>query len=360
MLAVVRLPVPGRRGAAAALESLPSMNERVPQNWLTRRGFVEAGTRGGLLASLAASYAGAFAAAPRRFETTDPKLIRFRELQRFSCGRPEPRRLALGPDGRLWVAANGYVCAFDKSGNPVAEYAVPSAARCVAASPDGTRLFVGLRESVHVLDAASGKSLAAWASPGKQAWFTGLAASGDDVLVADSGHRILLRYDYSGKLRARIGAKDKEREIPGLVLPSPYLDVELHPDGLLRVNNPGRHKVEAYTPDGDLEVSWGKPTMAIEGFCGCCNPVSLAVLPDGHIVTCEKGLPRVKLYTARGEFVGVVAGVEAFPENARVAGGEAPGDGVQASLDAAADRQGNVYILDTVTGIIRVMTAKET
>jgi hypothetical protein len=67
----------------------------------------------------------------------------------------------------------------------------------------------------------------------------------------------------------------------------------------------------------------------------------------------------VKVYSAHGEFEGVVAGVESFPENARVAVGETPGDGVRASLDAVADPQGRIYLLDTVTQNIRVMVAKE-
>jgi hypothetical protein len=58
-------------------------------------------------------------------------------------------------------------------------------------------------------------------------------------------------------------------------VPSACLDVEIAPDGLLRVNNPGRHRVETYTFDGDLELFWGRPSAAIDGFCGCCNPVNL-------------------------------------------------------------------------------------
>ena len=64
-------------------------------------------------------------------------------------------------------------------------------------------------------------------------------------------------------------------------------------DGLLRVVNPGRHRIEAYTFDGDLEFSWGKVSVGIEGFCGCCNPVNFAILSDGSFITCEKGLTRV-------------------------------------------------------------------
>ena len=162
-------------------------------------------------------------------------------------------------------------------------------------------------------------------------------------------------FDKSGKLVRRIGEKDKERNLPGFIIPSPFFDVEFSRDGLLRVNNPGRHRMEFYTPDGDFEGSWGVTAMGITGFCGCCNPINFALLPDGKYVTCEKGLPRVKVYSATGEFESVVAGVETFSENARACG---PSDCTAGGLDATVDSQGRVYILDIVTGDVRVMEKK--
>jgi hypothetical protein len=144
--------------------------------------------------------------------------------------------------------------------------------------------------------------------------------------------------------------------VPGLIVPSPFLDVIIHRDGLLRVNNPGRHQVEAYTFDGSLEGAWGKPTAATEGFCGCCNPIGLAALADGRIVTCEKGIPRVKIYSAGGEFESVVAGAESFPENALACNDL--NDCIHGGLDAAVDSGGRIYILDLVAGNVRVMKRK--
>lgn len=344
------------------------MKPRLSLSALSRRKFLRTGAGAATLVGLAGGTerevqaAGAARPNPwaydlRGFERTDPKLIQYRELRRFACGRGEARRLALGPDNRLWVAVGNYACAFNETGNPVAELSFPSPVRCVAVSAEG-EVYVGLRDHLEVFD-AEGRRQAVWESPGKKSWFTGLAVAKDAVFAADSGQRVVLHYDRTGKLRGRIGGKDPDRGIPGLVLPSPYLDVELHPDGLLRVNNAGRHKVEAYTLTGDLAVSWGKPTMGIEGFCGCCNPVALTLLPDGRFVTCEKGLPRVKVYSLHGEFEGVVAGVESFPQNARVGTGDAPGEGVKASLDAVADRAGRIFILDTITAEIRLMVRNE-
>jgi len=153
----------------------------------------------------------------------------------------------------------------------------------------------------------------------------------------------------------RIGEKNKERNIPGFIVPSPFFAVTLAKDGLLRVTNPGRHRVEVYTFDGDFEQAWGKPGAAIENFCGCCNPIHLAMLADGRAVTLEKGIPRVKVYTADGTFESVVAGAELFAENTKVCG---PNDCTVGGLAAAVDADGRIYILDFVANNVRVMERK--
>ena len=185
-----------------------------------------------------------------------------------------------------------------------------------------------------------------------------MAVADDDVFLADSGNRVILRYDRAGKRVKRIGDKDKDRNVPGLIAPSPYLEVKIAPDGLLRVNNTGRHRVESYTFDGDLEFAWGKPTAAIEGFCGCCNPIGIALLADGRHVTCEKGLPRVKIYTATGEFESVVAGTESFPENARTGSVRDASDGTMGGLHAAVDSAGRISVLDLATGEVKTFKAR--
>ena len=339
---------------------------------ITRRHFINRAVRdAGLLAvsgvSIATSVRLARGASPgkepnpfaydvERLRKTDPKLIHYEQVGRFAGPKPEPRRITIGPEDRVYIAAGNYVSVLDGEGKRISEIDLGSAARCVAEAGDGT-IYAGVRDHVEVFD-RKGKRLATWDSPGKRTWLTGLAVGENDVFAADAGNRVVLRYDKSGKLAGRIGERNKERNVPGLVMPSPYLDVVLGRDGLLRVNNTGRHRVEAYTSSGDLEFFWGKPTGAIEGFCGCCNPVGLAMLPDGRYVTCEKGLPRVKVYSPEGVFESVVAGAESFVENAKatfVKGGE---DCRLGGLDAAVDSQQRIYILDLVTNDVRVMKHK--
>ncbi len=291
-----------------------------------------------------------------RLAKTDPKLIQYQEAVRFPCGTPEPKRLAVGPGDRLYVAGKDGITVLDSQGNRLDQIALSSPARCVAVGRDGF-VYAGLRDHIEVFN-AKGQAQAAWSSPGKRTWLTGLAVGETDVFAADSGSRVLLRFDKFGKLVGQLGLKDKARNIPGLIVPSPYLDVDLGPDGLLRLNNPGRHSVEVYTLEGELELAWGKPSAAIEGFCGCCNPIGLALLPDGRCITCEKGLPRVKVYSVHGEFECVIAGPESFPQNARAGSAHDLSDGTLGGLDAAVDSQGRVYVLDLVAAEIHLLKSK--
>jgi hypothetical protein len=344
------------------------MRNRTPT--ITRRQFIKQGAQdAGILALGGAAFAATaqpalaasagkdtnpFAYDVGRFRKTDPKLIHYEQVGQFRSPYPEPRRIAAGPDEHLYIAAGNYVTVVDPDGARLSEIALPGPARCVAVAGDGT-VYAGLRDHVEVFD-RKGQRVAAWESLGKRAWLSGLAVSEKDVFAADSGNRVVLHCNKSGKVVGRIGEKNKERNIPGLILPSPYLDVKLAPDGLLRVNNTGRHRVEAYTAEGDLESFWGKPSAAIDGFCGCCNPVGLALLPDGRYVTCEKGLPRVKIYSKEGAFECVVAGTESFSENWQKC---SPSDCTTGGLDAAVGSGGRIYVLDMVESNVRIMARKQ-
>jgi hypothetical protein len=340
-----------------------------PNQGINRRDFLKQSARGTGLLALGAAVGEGLARAGDRdksanpfaynvsdWEKTDPALLHYQDVGRFMVANPEPRRIAVGPKDHLYVATRRGVSMVDQEGGSLGEIPCDSPARCVAVAADGM-IYIGLRDHVEVFNPKS-ERIASWEAPSKKAWLTGLAAGETDLFVADSAGRCVLRYDRGGKLLSRIGQKNKEHNIPGLIVPSPYLDVDLGRDGLLRVNNPGRHCVELYTRNGDLESSWGKPSAAIEGFCGCCNPVGLAVLPDGKCITCEKGLPRVKVYSAEGSFDCVVAGPESFVENGKPGSTHDLSDGTMGGLDAAADSAGRIYVLDLVIGSVRVMQRK--
>jgi hypothetical protein len=254
------------------------------------------------------------------------------------------------------VAAGRWISVLDREGRLVTEWMGRGAVRSLAVSGDGT-LYAGLKDHVEVYD-SRGQVAATWETPKGRPFLTGIAIGENEVFVADSGNRLIWRFDKTGKSLGRIGERDTERGIPGFVVPSPFLDVELGSDGLLRANNPGRHRVELYTKEGDLELVWGKASMGIEGFCGCCNPVNLALMRDGRVVTFEKGLPRVKVYSAEGKMESVVAGPESFADT----GGEdaiLEADAViYGGLDGVIDSQGRVIVVDLLEATIHILRRK--
>lgn len=288
-----------------------------------------------------------------RLARFDPNLIVYEEARpSLATGFERSRALTLDAGGRLYVAGDTAVQVL--SGEGVVERVITLAAEphCLAVAPNGT-VYVGLNDRVEVYDGA-GQRVAAWRSLGQRAVLTSIALSGDDVFVADAGNEVVWRYDATGRLVNRIGAKDPARNVPGLIVPSPYFDVAVAPDGLLRVANPGRTRIEAYTFDGDLEFSWGDGGVAIDAFCGCCNPANFSMLADGSYVTVEKGLIRAKVYDPDGSFVGVVAGPDQL-----VAGGasrvfKSVEDAERSGFDVAVDAEGQVYVLDTIENAVRV------
>ncbi len=290
----------------------------------------------------------------------DPNLIIYEETgSAISTGLKAPTAIAVGPGGRVYVVGDNVIRVFNEGPNSnfssFGQIELPCAPRCLTVADDG-KFYIGTKDHVEVYD-NQGKQLASWESLGEDAVLTGIAVSKNDVFVADAGNRIVLRYDTSGTLISRIGRKDKARNISGFVIPSPYFDLAVGRDGLLRVVNPGLHRIEAYTFDGDLEFFWGKfSNVDVKGFCGCCNPANIAILDDESFVTCEKGLTRVKIYDAEGTFVGVVAGTEQLIEGGTARICYFPDQCQAGGFDVAVDAAGRIFVLDTIKNVVRIFT----
>ena len=288
----------------------------------------------------------------------DPNLIMYEEFaEPISTGFTAAKSIAVDVTGSVYVAGDQAVRKFDPDGTVLSEISVDKKPGCLTVAADGV-IFVGLRDSVEVYDAL-GKPLASWRSLGPDAILTSIVASDDGVFVADAGNRVVIRYDREGNVIARIGTKDPEKNAPGFVIPSAYFDLAISGDGLLRAVNPGNLRVDAYTFDGDFEFSWGRRSVDIEGFCGCCNPVNIAVLPSGGFVTCEKGLVRVKIYDSQGEFQCVVAGPAQLVRDGDVRVCDLPEECQAGGFDVAVDSDGRIYGLDTIKNVVRVFTRKK-
>ena len=282
----------------------------------------------------------------------DPNLIFYAESSvPIVTGFKTSYGIAVDTNGTIYAIGDKAVRLFDGSGNLQGEIRLDSSPRCITVSRDG-KIYIGMKDHVQVYD-GNKKRLASWPRLDSDAVFTSIAVLKNDVFVADAGDRIVLHYDTNGKLLGRIGGKNEERNIPGFVIPSPYFDLAIAGDGLLRVVNPGRHRIEAYTFDGDLEFWWGTYSPNIEGFCGCCNPVNFAILEDGSFVTVEKGLVRVKVYDADGNFTGVVAGPEQLVKPCEAKICQIPADCQVGGFDLAVDNKQQILVLDTIRNVIK-------
>jgi len=280
----------------------------------------------------------------KSYEASGADLVHYSEVGRIPIELPKVSGIAVGPEDRIYVSGNDSVHVFNSDGTMRSSFDTNMPIWCLA-SDGNYNLYLGMEDHVEVYD-QKGVKKASWDSLGEQAIITSLAVSKTSVFVADAGNKIVWKFDKSGTRLQRIGDKNEAKDIPGFVIPSPYFDVAVDPDGFLWVANTGRHSLENYTVDGDFRTSWGEFGMEIQGFSGCCNPSHFVILEDGSFVTSEKGLPRVKVYNRIGYLVSVVAPTEQFMEGT-------------VGLDLAVDSAQRIYVLDPMQKLVRIFAKKK-
>jgi hypothetical protein len=280
----------------------------------------------------------------------DPGLIHYTETDTIQTGLSEIRSLAVAADDQILVAGDDEVMVFDAAHHLTRKISVNDRPRCVAAGVvDGkTVVLIGLTRHLEIYN-LEGAKLASWEDLGEKAVITSIAAASNDVFIADAGNRILLRYDLSGKRLGVIGKKDAAKNIAGFAVPSPYFEVGVSRDWVWAVN-PAHHRLEAYRFDGEPVATWGNFGNGIEGFCGCCNPIHFTHLADGRFVTSEKGMPRVKIYSAQGKLESVVAAPVQFPEQLKHP------NAVKPCLSLAVNSQQQILVADGNSRAVRIFT----
>ena len=274
----------------------------------------------------------------------DTANIAFAETLQIKTSLEEIHGLATDAGGKVYVSGKSGVEIFDASGKPETKFSIQGTAQCISPDEKGN-LFLGMPDHVEIWNAA-GKQLSKWESFGTEAVITSIAVKNNDVFIADAGQKVVYHCSNTGNLINKIGLKDPATGVPGFIIPSPYFDLGISHDGNLWVVNPGRHSFEKYNFDGTLLTSWGKASMAMEGFCGCCNPSNFALLNDSLFVTSEKAIERVKIYNADGSFRCLVAAPNQFEAGTK-------------GLDLAVDNQNRIMVLDPVKMMIRVFELKK-
>ncbi len=250
------------------------------------------------------------------------------------------RGLAVGGGDAVVAVGDSSVRVFAGSGRSVDGWPTGRDGYAVAVAADGG-VWVGQAGQIEVFDAAGGR-LDAWRDPERLGLVTAIGFSGDGVLAADAVARCIRHYDRRGNFRNNIG--DRHRK-GGFHIPNGVVDFAVDGDGVIHVANPGMHRVERYTPDGELLGHVGRfgggdperfPRRGTDvTFPGCCNPTNVALVGDGRVLVSEKAPPRVKVYDPEGRLLSVVAGAEAFDPAAK-------------NMDLAVDSAGRIFVADTV------------
>lgn len=274
------------------------------------------------------------------FEHVDDVETRFVETAPIVPDLDDPRGLTSDQDGSIYVAGKDEIQVLEPVGTVSKRIPISGTPTCIALAPGGD-IVLGVRDHISIVRVADATQTD-WPALGARAYLTSIVVNSNDVYAADAGNRVVLRFGMDGSMKARIGEADPTRDVPGLQVPSPYLDVAFDNDGALWVSNPGLLGMESYRDNGDLITSWYRPSLKLDGFSGCCNPSQIAFRGDGKLITCEKGLVRVKVYDATsGEFEELVAGSRLFPRE-------------QAVRDLAVDSAGRILVLDSRQNTIRV------
>ncbi|MBN1798210.1 MAG: hypothetical protein JW822_06520 [Spirochaetales bacterium] len=267
------------------------------------------------------------------------ELIKYAEYKDI----PVPGELLYGitllSQDRIAVSADSTVLIFELQGREVMNFTLSQPALCLA-SDEQDLIYTGMADHVEVYT-FEGKQADIWAGLGNKAFITSITVNSGHVFVADAGNKLIMHYNTEGRLINFIGRRGEDDDFPGFIIPSPYFDVALTTETGLWAVNPGKRKLILFSYDGTPLKSWGSASTAIHGFSGCCNPTHIALTARGTIITSEKGLVRVKEYSATGELSAVVAAPAAFSDDT-------------VGLDLAVSTKGDIFILDPHKKAVRI------
>jgi sugar lactone lactonase YvrE len=240
------------------------------------------------------------------------------------------RAVGVDRQDRLYAAGDAQVKVFDPGGRLLSVISTAKPAASVAVAPDGA-IWVGESAQVEVFSPA-GRLQRTWRPQGWLGDVTSLAFLGSDVLAADAVGRAIRRYDSAGKPLNEIG---KNNRTNGFLIPNGHLKIAVDARGVIHAAHPGKHRVERYTAAGELLGHIGRfDGNDPEGFTGCCNPIGLALGPNGEVFVTEKAPPRAKVLSPEGKLLAVL-GTTVF-------------DSACKHLDIAVDSRLRVYVADSV------------
>jgi hypothetical protein len=238
------------------------------------------------------------------------------------------RGIVVDAHGNVYAANDSQISVFDAAGRVRRRWSTTQPAHSVAVAPDGS-IYAGEIRQIEIFDGA-GKLVNTWRDDALFGRVTAIGFVNGDVLAGDAPGRTIRRFDAGGKFRNNIG---RDNPLNGLLIPNGVVDFGVDAHGIIHAANPGKHRVERYTPAGELLGHIGHfHGTDPAGFGGCCNPTNVAV--RDRIFVTEKAGPRAKVYSFSGDLEAVIAS-DVFDANCK-------------NMSIAVDRRGRVYVADTV------------
>ena len=278
-----------------------------------------------------------------KLKKIDKSLICYTNTANIKLDITEVKGIAINNDNQLFVAGNQTIAVYDlQTQKKIKTINTTVSAKCISVSDKG-KIYLGAKNHIECYD-STGKLEKIWNVINNAVYITSILPLDSFVFVADAGNKAVHKYSKTGKLLSTFGKKNREKNIEGFFVPSPYFDLAKGRDGELWAVDPGRHTLKAYDINGNLKSSWRRSSMQLDGFSGCCNPSHIAILSNGSFVTTEKGIERIKIHSPNGDFICVVASPEQFEKGTK-------------GIDVVVDNNDRIIILDPVKQKISIFKA---
>jgi uncharacterized protein (TIGR03437 family) len=282
-------------------------------------------------------------------------------------------------DGLIWTVAGNGQASYSGDGLP-ATTASLNQPGAVAFDTDGNLYAAdGYNSRVRRIDAAG--IMTTFAGNGQSAGFgadgglavdtplsnpKGLAASGGNVYIADTGESRVIRVNPDGTVNTVAGTGAPgftgDGEVSALLQLNGPSGLAADSAGDLYIADTLNNRVRMLTPDGVLSTAAGDGTAGFGGDGGDATaaqlntPCAVAVGANGNLFIADSGNNRIRMVTPGGK-ISTIAGTG----DAAYKGEDGPATQVPLAgpCGLAVDDQGNLFVSDTGNNRIRKLTASE-